>query len=69
MNNEEARRILDAVRKSDYPPTNNIVLSEAQTMFAKAGENKPAACIAQWIFQNEGGYVSIDDWRKVCEID
>jgi len=68
MNEKEAQDILDKVRYDTYPPTNIVVLSDAQLLFAKKGKTKPAACVAQWVFQLEGGKIDYDDWRKICEI-
>lgn len=69
MDLKEAEKIYQLVRNDEYPPTNRILLSNAQLSLAKAGKTKPVACIAQWVFQLEGGIVSMDDWHKVCEIE
>jgi hypothetical protein len=69
MDLEEANEILEKVRHDSFPPTNPYVLSKAQTLFAKQGKQKPVACIAQWVYQLEGGKVNTSDWRKVCEIE
>jgi len=69
MELKEAENILERVKNDRYPPTNPIVLSEAQYTLAKAGKPKPAACIAQWIWSNEGGNIDFDDWKRICEIE
>jgi len=69
MTEEEAWKIYEAVRKEAYPPTNVILLSRAQYTLAKLGKIKPASCIAQWIVQLEGGHISYEDWKKLCEIE
>lgn len=68
MLKKEALEIYDSVRKDEYPPTNPYVLSKAQTIFAKEGKPKMAACIAQWVVQLEGGTINHDTWKKLCDL-
>jgi len=66
MNEEEANDILNAIQGEMFPPTNLNVLSKAQGLFAERGDAKPAACIAQWVVQVEGGKIDSDTFKKLC---
>jgi hypothetical protein len=68
MLKKEAYEIYDKVRKDTHPPTNRIVLSKAQLIFAEEGQPKMAACIAQWVVQLEGGKIDLDTYKKLCDI-
>jgi hypothetical protein len=68
MLKKEAYEIYDKVRKDEFPPTNPIVLSKAQLIFAEEGQPKMAACIAQWLVQIEGGNIDLDTYKNLCEL-
>jgi len=66
INEKEAEKIYRMVREDTYPPTNPVMLSAAQLFFAKKGEPKKSACIAQWLVQVEGGDIPYETWEKLC---